>query len=122
VFYDRISFVYLVELVEPLGASVECALCKYVVGYVDTVIQNNKSEAAIEAALEKVCTILPHALNSSCVQFVETFGPTLVQLIEKYGTPEAVCAALKLCHNGTEEIKPGMYYLPCFMIEFHLYI
>ena len=51
-------------MVEKLtGNSVECSLCKYIVGYVDTIIQNNKSEAAIEAALEKVCTILPHALK-----------------------------------------------------------
>src|SRR5271154_6248470 len=83
--------------------SVECSLCKYIVGYIDTIIQNNKSEAAIEAALEKVCTILPHALNHTCVQFVETYGPVLVQLIEKYGTPDLVCDALKLCKNGTEE-------------------
>ena len=54
--------------IETTVNSVECSLCKYIVGYVDTIIQNNKSEAAIEAALEKVCTILPHALNASCVK------------------------------------------------------
>ncbi len=84
--------------------SVECSLCKYIVQYVDTAVQNNKSEAAIEAALEKVCTILPHALNSSCVQFVISYGPVLVQLIEQYGSPDLVCAALKMCHNGTQKI------------------
>jgi saposin len=89
--------------------SVECSLCKYIVGYVDTVIQNNKSEAAIEHALEKVCTILPHALNSSCVQFVDTFGPILVQLIQKYGTPDLVCDAIQFCHNGTQQITPRKY-------------
>jgi saposin len=85
---------------------VECSICKYVVGYVDAVIQKNKSEAAVEAALEKVCTILPHALNASCVQFVEKYGPALVHLLENYTTPEQVCAALKLCHNGTLESIP----------------
>jgi len=75
---------------------------QYVVSYIDTVIQNNKSEAAIEAALEKVCGILPGPLKTKCVQFVDTYGPILVQLIEKYSTPEQVCNALKVCHNGTE--------------------
>jgi len=87
--------------------SVECSLCKFIVQYVDNVVQNNKSEAAIEAALEKVCTILPHALNSSCVKFVEDYGPILVQLIEKYGTPDLVCDAIKFCKNGTEELTFG---------------
>ena len=87
--------------------STQCTICKFVVSYIDTVIQNNKSEAAIESALEKVCTIVPHALNSSCVQFVQTYGPVLVTLLENYTTPEKVCAALKLCHNGTEVTASG---------------
>jgi saposin len=84
--------------------SAECSLCKYIIAYVDAVIQTNKSEAAIDSALEKVCTILPHALNSSCVQFVETYGPVVVELLAKYATPDEVCVALKLCHNGTQGI------------------
>ncbi|UJR26421.1 hypothetical protein I4U23_007753 [Adineta vaga] len=91
---------------QPAVNSLECSLCKYVVGYIDTIIQNNKSEAAIEAALEKVCTILPAALKGKCDQFVVTYGPVLVQLIQKYGTPELVCNALQLCHNGTESVRP----------------
>ncbi len=110
-FYDKISFVYLVELAKPLGASVECSLCKYVVAYVDAVIQTNKSEAAIDSALEKVCTILPHALNHSCVTFVDNYGPVLVEYIAEYATPDEVCAALKLCHNGTEQRTPRKYIL-----------
>jgi saposin len=81
-------------------------LCKYVVNYVDAVIQTNKTEAAIEAALEKVCGILPEPLKAGCVKFVDVYGPILVQLIEKYGQADAVCNALKLCQNGTESIQP----------------
>ena len=88
--------------------STQCTVCKFVVSYIDTVIQNNKSEAAIEAALEKVCTILPHALNSTCVQFVQTYGPALVTLLENYTTPDKVCGALGLCHNGTQEVASGL--------------
>ena len=86
--------------------SVECSLCKYVVNYVDAVIQTNRSEAAIEAALEKVCGILPAPLKAGCLTFVDTYGPILVQLIGKYGTADKVCNALKVCHNGTESIQP----------------
>jgi hypothetical protein len=97
----------ILEATESKVNSAECSLCEFVIAYVDKAIQNNKSEAAVEAALEKVCTILPHALNGSCVQFVVSYGPILLQLLEKYGTPAAVCNALKLCKNGTEETVPG---------------
>ena len=88
---------------------VECPLCKFVVNYVDNIIQNNKSEAAIEAALEKVCTILPKSIEPACKTFVDTYGPILVQLLAKYGTAEQVCDALKLCNNGTQSKLPRKY-------------
>ncbi len=95
----------VIQPIETIMASAECSLCKYVVNYIDAVIQTNKTEAAIEAALEKVCGILPEPIKGACVKFVDTYGPILVQLIEKYGQAEAVCNALKLCINGTQEIN-----------------
>ncbi|CAF3558786.1 unnamed protein product, partial [Rotaria sordida] len=104
--YEDVVIQPIEQSIETTINSVPCSLCQYVISYVDTVIQNNKTEAAIEAALEKVCSILPGALKDKCVQFVDTYGPVLLQLIEKYGTPDKVCNALKLCHNGTQEITP----------------
>jgi saposin len=46
-------------IVKNLDDAPQCMLCRYVVSYLDAVLKNNKSEAAVEAALEKVCTILP---------------------------------------------------------------
>src|SRR5262249_16502127 len=80
----------------------ECELCKFVINYVDAFVKNNKSEAAIEAALDQVCKILPHSINASCYQFVQTLTPEIIEYIEKYGTPEKVCDALKMCKNGTQ--------------------
>lgn len=98
------------KIEQPVAASVnsvECSICKYVVSYVDHVIQDNRTEAAIEAALDKVCTIVPHSLNTTCYQFVQSYGPVLVQLLEYYASPEAVCEALKLCQNGTQTRTSG---------------
>ena len=88
--------------------STECALCKYVVTYLDAVLQNNKSEAAIDAALEKVCGILPATIKANCIKFVDTYGPILAQLLVKYTTPDQVCNALKVCTNGTDLLQPVM--------------
>ena len=83
--------------------------------FVDNYIENNRSQAAVEAALEKVCEILPPSLNKSCVQFVETFGPVLFQYIEKHGSPNAVCDALQMCHNGTQQIPSCKLILKAFI-------
>ena len=89
--------------------SAECSLCEYVVTYLDAVLQNNKSEAAIVAALEKVCAALCPGLSlqAQCTKFVDTYGPILAQLLAKYATPDQVCNALKVCTNGTQQITPS---------------
>ena len=87
--------------------SVECSLCKYIVGYVENIIQNNKSAAAVEAALEKVCSIVPGALKDKCDKFVNTYGPIIALLLAKYNDTTQVCNALKVCNNGTELSSPG---------------
>ena len=46
-------------IVKNLDETPQCMLCHYIISYLDAVLKNNKSEAAVEAALEKVCTILP---------------------------------------------------------------
>jgi hypothetical protein len=46
-------------IIKNLDVTPECTLCHYVVSYLDAILKNNKSEEAVEAALAKVCTILP---------------------------------------------------------------
>jgi saposin len=102
--------------------SIECTLCEFLVNYVNKALGANRSAAAVEALLDKACNILPSSLRANCTSFVTKYGAIIAFLLAKNETPVQVCDFLKVCHNGTEEIKPGMYYLPCFMIEFHLYI
>ena len=46
-------------VVDNVDDTPECTICRYVVSYLDAFLKNNKSEAAVEAALARVCTILP---------------------------------------------------------------
>jgi saposin len=64
---DRVPLKQDAELKEKvlknLDDTPQCMLCHYVVSYLDAVLKNNKSEAAVQAALAKVCTILPSMIN-----------------------------------------------------------
>jgi len=50
-------------IIKNLDSTPQCTLCHYVVSYLDAVLKNNKSEAAVEDALSRVCTILPSRIN-----------------------------------------------------------
>ena len=51
-------------IVQNVDDAPQCMLCHYIVSYLDAVLKNNKSEAAVEAALARVCTILPSRSDS----------------------------------------------------------
>ncbi|CAF0986520.1 unnamed protein product [Didymodactylos carnosus] len=88
-------------------ADAECILCKYVITYLDAVLKNNKSEAAIVDALDKVCTILPDKTKHQCEIFVKAYGPLLAQLIAEFADPTTVCQYLGLC----QKIDNDQYHL-----------
>jgi len=107
---------------ENLDETPQCMLCHYVITYLDAIIKTNKSEEAIEAALGKVCTILPKKERAQCEQFVKTYGPVLAELISESADPDTVCRYLGMCQvtlpKETSTAKPVTYpnhdyvYLP----------
>lgn len=46
-----------------LDETPQCMLCRYVVSYLDAILKNNKSEAAVQAALTRVCMIIPSRID-----------------------------------------------------------
>lgn len=55
-------------------------------------------QAEILAALDKVCNLMPDTIRSECVNFVNTYGKMIVELIvTEAADPKTVCTALTLC-------------------------
>ena len=96
-------------VVNNLDDTPQCMLCRYVVTYLDAVLKTNKSAAAIEAALEKVCTILPSKERAECDQFVKTYGPVLAEIIAETADPDTVCRYLGVCQVVLPSSKPVTY-------------
>ncbi|CAF1457395.1 unnamed protein product, partial [Didymodactylos carnosus] len=80
-----------------VDAEPQCIICHYVVSYLDAILKNNKSEAAIESALEQVCSILPAKERGQCDQFIKNYGPILAKLVEELADPQIVCRYMGLC-------------------------
>ncbi len=112
-------FLYLaqrVQFTESKKVSVnalECTLCKYIVGYVENTLGTNRSSAAVEALLEKVCNVLPASVKPNCTAFVTKYGPIIAFLFAKNESAEQICDFIKVC-NGTEEVTPRKYHTELF--------
>ncbi|XP_054839837.1 prosaposin-like isoform X2 [Eublepharis macularius] len=81
-----------------------CDVCKMIVAYVDKQLQKNATTAEIQAALEKVCGMLPESYRDQCDQFVEQYEPVAVQLLAEMMDPTFVCSKLGVCAESTQPL------------------
>lgn len=84
------------ELQMQLGLT--CEVCLNVIQKVDKWLETNSTEALISHTLERVCSIMPESLVQQCITLVDTYSPSLVQLVSRV-TPEKVCDTIRLCGN-----------------------
>jgi saposin len=82
--------------------SVECTLCKLVIGRLEEMLESNKTEEAIIKALDKVCDKVPIIAKDSCKLFVGKYTPLIIKYLVKYETPERFCGFIKLCAKVDE--------------------
>ncbi|KAI8797151.1 proactivator polypeptide, partial [Biomphalaria glabrata] len=77
----------------------KCVLCEFIMTQLDNILAQNKSEAQIEEALEKVCSFMPETLTKECNDFVNTYGPLIIQMLIQRLEPDLICTYLKLCSS-----------------------
>ena len=81
-----------------------CTLCEFVVTYADNLLQKNQTEQQIVKSLELVCNLAPGSLKTQCTALVEQFGPTIVELLIKFGNDsKKICQEIKIC--PAEQLK-----------------
>jgi len=101
----------------------ECTLCKYVVNYINLLLESNFTVEEILKVLDLACAIFPQKEHASCINFVKTYGPILPQLIAELDDPNVVCELIGLCKktdNKLIEIPPvkKLESLPCNLCEY----
>ncbi|KAI4874094.1 hypothetical protein NFI96_016336 [Prochilodus magdalenae] len=81
-----------------------CDVCKMAVRYLDGILEQNATEAEIEAAVKKVCNFLPDEFRTQCDQLVEQYEPLLIQLLLQTLDPDFVCMKLGACPEVVRQL------------------
>jgi saposin len=87
--------------VKKVENAVTCELCTVAMGYLDNLLEGNKSEAAVTQALDSLCAQLPSSYSSECTALVDQYTPQILQLIvNELADPTTICKEIQLCASS----------------------
>jgi len=87
------------RIVKVVETGPECELCEFLMETVNSYLKDNKTEAAINATVWKICNDLPPgALKNYCL----IFEPTIVKKLVEGVDPKTACTDIKLCSKHTD--------------------
>ncbi|XP_019644751.1 PREDICTED: prosaposin-like [Branchiostoma belcheri] len=85
---------------EKVGESVGCVICEFVMQLVDEELSANSTEKEITDALDKVCSHFPDTIRDECTDFVNEYGPAVIQLLKLELDPQRICKTIGLCDES----------------------
>nr|CAB3260857.1 uncharacterized protein LOC100176110 [Phallusia mammillata] len=95
---------------------VTCALCKIVIHELDKMLQGNTTEAAVVAALDKVCSFLSEDISEECKKFVNTYGEEVIDMIINEVESGLICTKIALC-SAAEKVNKVSDNTACELCE-----
>ncbi|XP_065054357.1 prosaposin-like [Rhopilema esculentum] len=112
--------VSLERKVESKKVGTYCDTCKVVVGYVDSLMKDKKTEAEIVSLVEQLCSYLG-TYKEECDSLVAAYLPEIMQLLSQELSPDFVCKSLGMCGNATkiqkkEKVNGGQYCQICEVV------
>jgi len=77
-----------------------CSVCELVATFVENYLEKGGTINNLEAAVDKVCSVLPSPFDDQCTQFVAQQLPALVQWIINKEDPQSFCTQAGLCSSA----------------------
>ena len=68
-----------------------------------------------------MCSILPSTLSTECLDFINTYGPAVLILIEDELTPDEVCKSLGLCSKTEQGLFLIWFSGSVIIVQFALF-
>ncbi|XP_028741986.1 prosaposin isoform X3 [Peromyscus leucopus] len=81
-----------------------CQACQFVMNKLSELIMNKNTEALIIKAVGTACTLLPPPASTKCTEMVETFGPSLLDILFHQVSP-GLCGLVHLCSGSPDSAE-----------------
>ena len=94
-----------------------CVICEYALHELQSWLGNVRTEQKIESGLRYLCGRMPNSVQDQCTNFVNTYGPAVVQLLIHDIDPSQICPRLSLCPRS-DGLLGGQQVCPIRKVEF----
>jgi len=89
------------------GGAMECTICEFLVGQIETYLDNNATETVIIDSLVHDCTDLKEqTIVAACKNLVSTYGAEMITLLVNEVPPARVCTSVGVCTSTAILSKP----------------
>jgi saposin len=86
-----------------LDDDVLCTFCVTVIKDVERLVKENKTEQEVMTFLTEVCQMIPDkSIAGECQTIVQTYVPTIIELVTSEVEPRVICSLMKMC-TGLED-------------------
>lgn len=79
----------------------ECAICEFVMQYVEKAMSSRKTKDEIEHFIHGVCNHLPKHMSEKCNNFVNEYAEIVIELLAQEVSPKEICTIVDLCKQDT---------------------
>jgi len=74
-----------------------CSVCKYVIKYINTELQVDRTDRTVKFVLGNVCKLVPRSFKQRCNSFIEKYGDKVVASLDKFANEEKMCQSFGMC-------------------------
>ncbi|XP_055454837.1 prosaposin isoform X1 [Psammomys obesus] len=117
------------ELMEPrekdlMQNAILCRACQFLMQKVSELVANNGTEELLIKGLRNACSLLPPPDSTKCQEVVETYGPSLLDILLHEVSPDLLCSAFLLCSGSPDSSEtleqPALPLVPALPKETEL--
>ncbi|VDN98281.1 unnamed protein product [Rodentolepis nana] len=93
----------------------QCDVCKEIIDYIYTRLEDDATADSIEKVLETVCQYMPTSeLKSTCHKYVMAYTQVLIDLLVQNVSPQEICQTIHLCsHSIVQRLCSGDLSVVC---------
>lgn len=102
---------------ESFPKTVECDVCQKIIAAILDELKDNTTEAAIEKALENVCSLFPSSERQECRNFIDEYTDELIKILTTTTDPKEACTLLNLCSAHDKPIPTKYNPVECVICK-----